>query len=774
MSTTAISALDRPLNVTAFRDHSASAKTERALSLRELAERVQRANAPAKSALPWLKLATFGDTPSAKGSLRHNANVLGIDGIEGDYDEGELMPEEAQIMLMDANVAGLIYTSPSHSAAAPRWRVLCPTSAQLPPDARKALVARINGVLGGVLAAESFTLSQAYFFGSVGTNPGHRTILVDGRFIDQCTDWDARAIYPARVASNIDVRVTGADTDAQAALAAAVKLFESTEGDRHQRILAATNAVAPFVLSGHLERAAVVEAIDGAMIESGRDPNPGEVESALAGALSAAKPYAAPTGGSEFTALPPDPGAPPVLDRAAPLRSARELIRRRYTAAGYRTLHHQSGQFYGWARTHYQETSAEEVRSAVYGFLDAASHNGKNGAEPFNPTRGRVADVLEGIAAEAQIPGTVRAPAWLAGDTVLPPAAEILPCENGLLHLLTRELLPHTPHFFGLNAVPYNYDPRAVEPARWLEFLRTLWPDDQQSVDTLQELFGLLLTVDTRHQKIFLIVGPKRSGKGTIARVLTEMLGRANVANPTLAGIGQNFGLAPLIGKPLALIADARLGGKTDFHVVAERLLSISGEDGITFDRKFLPAWTGTLPTRFVVLSNELPRLTDASGALAGRFIVLQMTRSFYGREDQGLTAKLLTELPGILAWSIAGLDRIKARGHFIQPASARQAIEELADLASPVGAFLKTCCLVGPEQSADCARVFDTWKGWCREQHREAIGTMQTFGRDLRAAIPSLATRQFRRPAGERCREYLGVGLRSEASRDEGMSDLV
>jgi putative DNA primase/helicase len=134
------------------------------------------------------------------------------------------------------------------------------------------------------------------------------------------------------------------------------------------------------------------------------------------------------------------------------------------------------------------------------------------------------------------------------------------------------------------------------------------------------------------------------------------MLGRQNVCNPTLAGVSQNFGLAPLIGKPLALISDARLSGRADVHVVAERLLSISGEDGQTVDRKHMPAWTGTLPTRFVILSNELPRLTDASGALADRFVILQMKQPFYGREDLGLTEKLLPELPGIFNWALAGL----------------------------------------------------------------------------------------------------------------------
>jgi putative DNA primase/helicase len=42
-----------------------------------------------------------------------------------------------------------------------------------------------------------------------------------------------------------------------------------------------------------------------------------------------------------------------------------------------------------------------------------------------------------------------------------------------------------------------------------------------------------------------------------------------------LASLGQKFGLSPPIGKQLAVIADARLGGRADQQAIAERLLSV-------------------------------------------------------------------------------------------------------------------------------------------------------------------------------------------------------
>jgi putative DNA primase/helicase len=199
----------------------------------------------------------------------------------------------------------------------------------------------------------------------------------------------------------------------------------------------------------------------------------------------------------------------------------------------------------------------------------------KGEPQSFQPTASKVSDVIDALKAAVHLRADPAAPCWLDGRSG-PPSTEVIACENGVLHLVTEQILPPTPAFFGLNAVDFSYQLNAPEPTNWLGFLDTLWRDDLETIDCLQEIFGYLLTANARHQKMFLIVGPKRSGKGTIARVLKALLGTANVTGPTLSHLGTNFGLAPLIGKPLAIISDARLSSRADQHVIAERLLGIS------------------------------------------------------------------------------------------------------------------------------------------------------------------------------------------------------
>jgi putative DNA primase/helicase len=381
-------------------------------------------------------------------------------------------------------------------------------------------------------------------------------------------------------------------------------------------------------------------------------------------------------------------------------------------------------------------------------------------------TTGIIANTVQALAGMTLLPAAVDQPAWLRGSKPFP-ANEILVCRNQIVHLpslISRKRYDHslTPRLFSPNALTYDFDPHAPKPVEWLTFLAKLWSKDQQSIDTLQEWFGYSLLPDTRQQKILMVVGPKRSGKGTIARVLRSLVGIENTCAPTLAGLGTNFGLSSLLGKTVAIISDARLSGRSDAAIVVERLLSISGEDAQTIDRKHLPHVTTKLPVRFTILTNELPKLNDPSGAVVGRLIVLRQTESWYGREDVHLTDRLLTELPSILLWAIEGWKRLHKRGHFVQPESGKKLIEDLEDLSSPIGAFIRECCVVKPGCEVFVRDLYDRWKRWGEDKGRKDAGTEQVFGRDLKAAVPTIDVRQPR-SGGGRVRVYEGIRLRDE-----------
>jgi putative DNA primase/helicase len=437
-----------------------------------------------------------------------------------------------------------------------------------------------------------------------------------------------------------------------------------------------------------------------------------------------------------------------------PMAVARELLAAKYRAG--ETLRHWRGGWVEWSGTRWVEAEERHVRGSVYAFTEHATYLDGDRTKAWAPNRYKVADVLDAASSIVHLAENTAQPSWLK-PTVLPPAREYVSCANGLLHVPTRSMVGHTPEMFNTTSVPFAYDAAASLPERWLAFLAELWPDDPDAVAALQEFIGYVLSGRTDLHKVLLMVGPTRAGKGVIARVLKALVGDGNHCGPTLASLATNFGLAPLIGKPLAIVSDARLGGR-DVNQVVERLLSISGEDMLTIDRKYREHWTGTLPTRFLIASNELPRFGDASGAIANRFILLTLNKSFLGNEDPSLTRTLLGELPGIFNWALDGLERLERQGHFTRVESSFTALLALQDAVSPASAFVRDNCEVGPYTVA-CSDLYDAWKSWC-EDNGHKPGPSSSFGIHLRAVNPGIQ-RSRPRDDGVRVPTYTGIKLR-------------
>ena len=223
-----------------------------------------------------------------------------------------------------------------------------------------------------------------------------------------------------------------------------------------------------------------------------------------------------------------------------PMPNARRFLAAHFHHAEHVRLVQQGGQFYAWDGTCWPTVEDAILRSRLYQWFERRwylSDSGKPVRKAFAPTMRKAADLMDALRAITIIETTCPTPSWFGGSDL--PADELIACENGLIHWPTRTLHPHSPRFYSHHAVPFAFDPKAPAPRRWLAFLDELWGNDVESISCLQEMLGYLVSGDTRHQKMFLLVGPKRGGKGTIGRVTTRLLGRHNVAGPTLSSLAQ-------------------------------------------------------------------------------------------------------------------------------------------------------------------------------------------------------------------------------------------
>lgn len=400
------------------------------------------------------------------------------------------------------------------------------------------------------------------------------------------------------------------------------------------------------------------------------------------------------------------------------------------------------GLLYGWTGSHYEQLEPDMIRNKLQRWLHEALHIVKVGKTleklPFPANASTIDSALSAIKSyRSVLSSTVSPPAWIDGGSG-PDPKQILFGKTKMTHMPSGVELPCTPRMFNLTSIDADYDPDAPEPEKWLEFLHQLWGNDNESIAVLQQWFGYCLTADTSQQKALLLIGPKRGGKGTIARVLRRLVGERNCTGPMISSLAGPFGLAPLVGKSLAVIGDARFHGD-NIRIVVERLLSIIGEDPVTVDRKHLDSLEVRLPTRFLFLTNEQPKFTDASGALPSRFIVLELFESFYGRENLQLEEELIAELPGILRWAVDGWTSLQEQGRLRSPAATATTVAELDELASPVLSFVRERCVVGKGKSAFTDTLYAAWCEWSKSEGVTKPTTKLTFVKDLRAVLPRI-----------------------------------
>lgn len=182
--------------ITLFDDVGGGTLHEHTIEPRQLIDLILTTHAEQKRDLPLLKLATFGEQRTLNNSLRSATNLKEITGVECDYDGGNMDPEEAVQILAENGIWAIVHNSPRAKYQYPRWRILCPTSRALPVSDRHKLVARVNGVLGGILSPESFVDAQAFYYGTCDETDEMFVKAVEGHPIDTLPHLDAVAIGP--------------------------------------------------------------------------------------------------------------------------------------------------------------------------------------------------------------------------------------------------------------------------------------------------------------------------------------------------------------------------------------------------------------------------------------------------------------------------------------------------------------------------------------------------------------------------------------------------
>ena len=407
-------------------------------------------------------------------------------------------------------------------------------------------------------------------------------------------------------------------------------------------------------------------------------------------------------------------------------------------------------EFYEYTGKGYRLIREGDLEARVSRFIEGRDWIDRKGeVAPHSPSRAYVRNVTGIIRGKGLVPGHLDQPVWKSTGTE---AKELIVLENGILNVRRTfqnvtggggtndpwALEPHTPDLFTTASLDYAADPAADCP-RWMSFLDRVLPD-KGAQDVLQRWAGYLLLPTQAYQKILLLIGEGGNGKSVVLDVFRELIGPQNCTSVPLEELHRPHALQPLVGKHVNFATE---WGYVD-QIGLDTLKKVSGGDGVTINPKYKDPFETWLPTRFMVATNEVPRLRDRSKAIWRRLMVMPFEVEIPEEEQipkPEFVAQLCEELPGIFTWALAGLFVLWEEGGFDVPEKMQAAATEVREDSNPAATWCVENLITAPGGRVilDCA--YDHYKEYCRQGNFKPLNKSH-FSREVR--------RWYKRETGE------------------------
>jgi len=244
----------------------------------------------------------------------------------------------------------------------------------------------------------------------------------------------------------------------------------------------------------------------------------------------------------------------------------------------------------------------------------------------------------------------------------------LLNVRNGVLNLVTKELLPHSPSFLMTHRANAEYNPDADCPM-FKAFLREITDGDEDYIRDLQLIFGYAATGDVSQDAIFFLYGRGANGKTTLLNIISDVLGSyAKVVSTEIflpySRRSHDEVLADLLRLRMAVITE----WKEDEPLSSHSLKMLASQTPISARRLYGERFT-FMPTHKVFVStNLLPKIEDKTEGGRRRIFILPFTVYIPPeKRDRQLAQKILaTERSGILNWILEGAARYFELGRLV------------------------------------------------------------------------------------------------------------
>lgn len=312
--------------------------------------------------------------------------------------------------------------------------------------------------------------------------------------------------------------------------------------------------------------------------------------------------------------------------------------------------------------------------------------------------------------------------------------------KNGVLNIKTKELSPHTPSKFFNYILPHEFN-KDAKCDRWLEFLNFIFEGNQELIDVTAEIFGYMLAGgDPWLHKAFFLEGSGRNGKSTWLDVLKALLGSANYCSIPLKNLDKPFSVVMADGKLANIVGE--LDSK---DLSSEAFKTAVGGEELIAAHKGKPEYQLKFRAKIVVATNNPVNFRDSSPGNYEKLYILPFNR--YITEDErnpNIRDELIADLPGVLAWSLEGYQRLLNRSRLPKINVIIEALDEHRINSDAVFQWFEEYVSLDDsiENAYQLGAFYEHFQTWCKSEGRYAVTKnwfVRGVVRELKRKIPNL-----------------------------------
>lgn len=369
----------------------------------------------------------------------------------------------------------------------------------------------------------------------------------------------------------------------------------------------------------------------------------------------------------------------------------------------------------------------------------------------------------------AAVKGTIKlakAYLWRRAPRYFQSAPKGFAVSNGFLKLNEQnivELHDHHPSHGSRFVAPFSFLEQ-ITP-RWDAILEAVFAGDADKaakIELLHEFIGAcLLGVAPRFARCLVFLGDGSNGKSTIQSVIHALFPSEIICTSNPQTWHLEYNRAELRGKRINITSE----------LPEREMMESEAFKAIVEGMKILARVIREAPFEYkpeaghIFAANTLMRTGDLTNGFFRRFLILAFNNVFAPTANDIVTPIITEELSGIAFKAIRAAEAALARGHYTQPDSSREIIEEWKEAANPVAMFIKDCAI--PTQSAmegtRADALWRTWNVWCDETNHQK-GTLTSFGRRLTLTLG--ASKKQKRSDGV----YYAVSLNIRGNQLHGL----